>query len=225
MKYDLLTYFDYRFSDSKHKQTGTGKFVTISRQTGCNGSGVAHDLVRALKSEGNMWKYINKEILEESAMQLRTNPSKISYVFESEKKTHADEVLSALSSRYYKSDKVVRKTITEVLRHYARVGNVIIVGRAGVATTADLPGGLHIRLIAPYEWRVNSLKSRKAFENTDVEAFIREHDAKKRKLIKDFCGHSVEEIEFDLTINTGTFTRQQVIDLILSAMKMKNITG
>lgn len=200
-----------------------GPFVTISRQTGCNGTGVAVDLVKALKLHHQNWKYINKEILEESANQLKLDPSKIKYVFETRKTTHVDEVLAAFSSRYYKSDKVVRKTIKEVLQHYAQAGNVIIVGRAGVATTKDIPGGLHLRLIAPYDWRVSSLKKRKSFEGVDVASFIKNHDLKKKKLIEEFSKKDISEIEFDLTINCATFTRQEVIDLIISAMKMKNI--
>ena len=169
------------------------------------------------------WKFINKEVLEDSANKLKLEPARIKYVFESRKMTHADEVLSAFSNRYYKSDKVVRKAITEVLQHYSINGNVILVGRAGVATTNTLPGGLHLRLTAPYEWRVNALKKRKAFANTDVEKFIKEHDAKKRKLIKDFCGKSINDIQFDLSINCAAFTRQQLIEIIMSAMKLKKM--
>ena len=223
MPYDLLTYFNQRFAESKPKTKGTGKFVTISRQTGCNGTGIAQDLVHALEQKGHVWKFINKEILEQSASKLKLDTSQIKYVFETRRKTHADDVISALSSRYYKSDKVVRNTITEVLQHYAKMGNVIMVGRAGVATTEELEGGLHIRLIAPYSWRYNSLMNRSGFENQDVGKFIEEHDKKKRKLIKDFSGKSIDEIEFDLTINTKNFTRKHVVDLIITAMRMNHI--
>ncbi len=223
MPYDLLTYFNARFSDTRISKPGTGKFVTISRQTGCNGTGIAEDLVKALADRGHVWKYINKEILDQSAKELRTDPSKISYVFENKRRSHVDEVISALSSRYYKSDKVVRKTITEVLQYYARMGNVIMVGRAGVATTRHMDGGLHLRLIAPYAWRYDSLKERKGFENINVSEFIREHDKKKSNLIQDFAGKPIEEIEFDLTINCQTFERKQLVNLIISAMEMKHI--
>ncbi len=162
-------------------------------------------------------------MLENAANKLRLNPSKINYIFEAGKKTHVDEVLAAFSSRYYKNDKMVRKTITEVIRHYASEGNIIIVGRAGVATTRDMPGGLHLRFTAPYEWRFNSLKKRKEFQDKDLKSFIRMHDIKKRKLIESFCGKDLSDIQFDLTLNCATFTRQQIISFIINAMKMKNL--
>jgi len=224
MTYNLQSYFEKRITS--HKPASLPKknvFITFSRQTGCNGTGIAIDLVKSLKAEGQKWTFMNKEVLEDAANKLKINPAKIKYVFENKKKTHVDEVLSALSSKYYKSDKKVRKTITEVIRHYASEGNIIIVGRAGVATTADIQGGLHIRFTAPYEWRINALKKRIGFKDEDVATFIKKHDAKKRKLIEDFCGKDLSEIQFDLMINCAAFTRQQIIAMIIQAMRWKNM--
>ena len=224
MPYNLQSYFEKRFTSTKQAPpTKKSVFITFSRQTGCNGTGFAVDLVKALKSEGHKWAFMNKEVLEEAAIKLKIDPSKIKYVFENRKKTHADDVLSALSSKYYKSDKKVRKTITEVLRHYAIEGNIIIVGRAGIATTNNLPGGFHIRFTAPYDWRVNALKKRGEFKDVDVAAFIKKHDTKKTKLIENFYGKNFNEIQFDLTINCEAYTRPQIISLIIESMKMKNM--
>lgn len=219
----LLNYFNQRFEKTKNSTHGPGPFITISRQTGCNGTGIAIDLVKALREKNKSWKYINKEILEESANKLKIDQSKIKYVFETKKKSHIDDVLSAFSSRYYKSDKVVRKTITELLQHYAVLGNVILVGRAGVATTSSIKNGFHLRIIAPYEWRVRSLQMRKEFANTNVAKFIKEHDLKKQKLIEDFCGKNINDIYFDITINCASFTRHQLISLIVQAMELKKL--
>lgn len=223
MHYDLLTYFEKRVSGLKKDKVGIAPFITISRQTGCNGNELAFQLIKALRQKKSEWRYINKEVLEESASKLKLDESKIKYVFDTTEKSHVDEILSALSNRYYKSDRMVRKTITEVLRHDAQAGNTIIVGRAGVATTQDLPGGLHIRLTAPYDWRLKALKRRKAFENTDVATFIREHDSRKRKLIEDFSGKKITEIQFDLHFNCETFSKPQIVEMILEAMELKKM--
>ncbi len=223
MAYNLQSYFEMRFSGTKSAPPNKNAFITFSRQTGCNGTGIAMDLLKALKAEGHTWTFMNKEVLETTANKLRIDPSKIEYVFENRKKTHVDELLDALSSKYYKSDKKVRKTITEVIRHYATKGNIIIVGRAGVATTADLPGGLHFRFTAPYEWRLNALKKRSEFKDKEVAAFIKKHDVKKRLLIEDFCGKNLNEIQFDLMLNCAAFTRQQIVAMIIEAMKWKKM--
>ena len=102
---------------------------------------------------------------------------------------------------------------------------MIIVGRAGIATTRELPGGLHIRLTAPYEWRMNALKRRKAFDQTDVAAFIKKHDTKKRKLIEHFCGKKISDIHFDLTFNCETFSKHQIVEMVMEAMELKKMIG
>ena len=224
MAYNLQSYFEMRFSGTRPAPIKKNAFLTLSRQTGCNGTGIAIDMVKALKTEGHKWSFMNKEVLEEAANKLRVDPSKIQYVFENKKKTHMDEVIAALSSKYYRSDKKVRKTITEVIRYYANQGNIIIVGRAGVATTSDLPGGLHLRFTAPYEWRLNALKRRAEFKDEDIAAFIKKHDAKKKMLIEDYYGKDLSEIQFDLTINCAAFTRPQIISMIVNAMKWKKLT-
>lgn len=223
MPYDLLTYFEKRVYQAKKVKTGLVPFITISRQTGCNGNELAFTIIKKLKQRNTKWQYINKEVLKESAKKLKLDESQIKYVFDTKEKSHADEILSAFSNRYYKSDRAVRKTITEVLQHYAQKGNMIIVGRAGVATTRDLPGGLHIRLMAPYEWRMKALKKRKAFDQTDVAAFIRKHDTKKRKLIEHFCGKKINDIQFDLTFNCETFSKPQIVEMIMEAMELKKM--
>lgn len=223
MAYNLQSYFEMRFAGTKPAPPQKNKFITFSRQTGCNGTGIAMDLVKALKTEGHTWTFMNKEVLEASANKLRIDPSKIEYVFENRKKTHIDELLDALSSKNYKSDKKVRKTITEVIRHYAVKGNIIIVGRAGIATTTDLPGGLHLRFTAPYDWRLNALKKRREFKDEDVASFIKKHDIKKRKLIEDFCGKNFNEIQFDMVLNCAAFTRQQIVAMIIESMKWKKM--
>ena len=35
---------------------------------------------------------------------------------------------------------------------------MVIVGRGGIAATLELLNGVHIRLIAPIEWRANKIK-------------------------------------------------------------------
>jgi len=224
MPNDLLTYFEKRFATEKMPaKKEPGPFITISRETGCNGTAIARDLAKALSAYGKTWHFVNKEVLEESARTLNLDESKINYVFDSKAKTHIDEILGALSNRYYKNDKMVRKAISMVLCHFAQEGNMIIVGRAGVAVTRDMARGLHLRFVAPYDWRVNSLNRRKAFENINTGLFIKEHDLKKKKLIEQFYGKKFDEIYFDLTLNTEAFSRNQIISIVIEAMKLRSL--
>ena len=218
----LLKYFNKRLEKSKTITKSKNGFITISRQTGCNGNAIAAKLAQELSGQ-HKWKYINKEILEDSAQKLNLEDSKIRHLFDADNLSHADEIISAFSNRYYKSDKKLKNTITNVIKHFAQEGNIIIVGRAAVGITLEIPNGIHVRLTAPLEWRINSLKRRKEFDRIDIKKFIAEHDKKKAYIIKRFCNVKFEEIPFDLTINCARYSQEQVVDLIIRAMKMRGL--
>lgn len=218
----LLKYFNERLEKPKIKTKTKSGFITISRQTGCNGNAIASRLATELSGQ-HKWKYINKEILEDSARKLNLKDSKISHLYSADNLSHADEIISAFSNRYYKSDKKLKNTIVEVIKHFAGEGKIIIVGRAAVGITADMPKGLHIRLVAPLEWRINSLSKRKAFEGVNVEKFVAKHDKQKAAMIKRFCNKNIEEIPFDINLNCARFNQEQIVSIIRMAAKMKAI--
>ncbi|MCD4732458.1 MAG: cytidylate kinase-like family protein, partial [Bacteroidales bacterium] len=169
------------------------------------------------------WKWINKVILHESAKALELNPSKIEYVFQSQRKTIMDEIVSAMSTRYYKSDKRIRKTIIEVIRSIAKTGHVIIVGRGGVAFAKDNPKSLHIKLTAPIEWRVDRIS--KNYDKTRREAlkYVLEVDQERKFLIDSFMGFETDCAIFDLTFNRQTIKDDELISIILNLMEKRKL--
>lgn len=223
MSLDLTDYLEKRLAGNKKVFHESHPFVTISRQTGCNGNAIAVKLVRELSSPISKWKYVNKEILAESAKKLNLTESRLMHFFNDEKLNHATEIIAALSHRYYKSDQKIKNTITELVKDYANEGRIVIVGRAAVGITLHIKKGIHIRLTAPLEWRIRHLKKRKDFEKIDVAKFISNHDTKKENLIKRFCNLKMDEVPFDLTINCSQFNQNQIVAIIINAMKIKEL--
>ncbi len=218
---ELVNYFDYRFNQPIRKPKKELPFITISRETGCGASKIAKLLVKELKTRGQKWSYVDKEILNESAKRLKIDKSKIEYVFDAVQKTHADEILLALSTKYYKSDKAVRKVIADVVKHTASEGNVIIVGRGGVSITSELKNGIHIRLSAPRDWRIESLMSRKKKLREDIISRIDESDKMRERMITLFKKDKVLSNQFDMEINCAKFTKQQIVELIAKVLDLK----
>lgn len=218
---ELVNYFDYRFKRAEPKKVNEYPFITISRETGCDGIRVAKLLVKEFKALGAKWKYIDKDVLYVSAEKLKLDMSKINYVFEAEMKTHADEILSALSNKYYKSDKTIRKAIADVVKHFAEDGRAVLLGRGGAAITGDMKRGIHIKLVAPLSWRIDSLVKRKNRSRNEIEPFIVENDKKREKLVSYFSDKNSDDICFDLTINCAKFSKMQTVNIILNAMQEK----
>lgn len=227
-KIDLTRYALERFRE-KQQALEPGPVVTISRQYGCPSKPIAEALTRSInnyvdaKGKGKPWSWISKELLEETAKELQMHPSKIEHIFNYEERNLFDEILSAHSSKYYASDRKIRKTIGQVIHSIAHEGNVVIVGRAGAAITQDIQQSLHIRLTAPLKWRVNRIMGR--FHLTEEEALKRVEDIdRKRKQFMDYYyGREFDDSLFDIIYNTATLSQEVIVESILTMMIMKQL--
>lgn len=229
----LIEYMQKRFKDlhetsSKPLSEQKGRpFITISRQYGCPSRKIAEILQNKLNdsaaTSGNKdWKVINKEIIENSANELDLKPQKLQYVFDAQQKSVMDEVISALSTRYYKSDRKIRKTIREIIENLSSRGHVIIIGRGGVAITNDFPGSFHVRLYAPERWRLKQIvKTHPELPEADAYRKLRYVDKKRTDLINHFSGRKFDFNRFDLQINCEVFNEEQTVELIINGMKLK----
>lgn len=223
MSTNLLDYLSDRYYGQMGRPKETGSFLTISRQTGCDATEVAMELIRIFRKNGRKWKMINKEILDLSAEKLHFERQKLEHDFITAKGNAMDQVIKSLSLRYYKNDKKVRDTISDIVQLEARKGNTIIIGRAGVISATGIPGGLHVRLVAPLEWRIASVMVKSKLSQTEAEEYIFETDKKRALFLERFSNKKVQDVFFDLVINRAEFSNQQIAEIILNAMNVKNL--
>jgi cytidylate kinase len=227
MKIDLSKYLAERYRDSMNKQEYEGPVVTIARDFGCPARKIAARLTNQLnqlkdsKTKNIPWRWINKEILAESARELDMDPAEIMYVFQYEKKTVFDDILSSQSRKYYKSDRKIRKTIARVIRNIASEGNVVIIGRGGVAITKDIERSLHIKLEAPIEWR--ALRASEKYCITLEEARKRavEIDKKRQEFRNYFHGTESDYTRFDLRYNCMSLSLDDIVCSIVNMLTLR----
>ncbi len=229
----LLEYMKKRFMpDHEHharKHTKPGPVVTISRQYGCPAKKLAGNLVAALdriEAENftkQSWQWIGKEVLVESAKELNLNPKMVTEVVHKEDMGLVDDIVMSLSHKYYPGDKKIKKKMGEVIRSFAQQGHVIIVGRGGVSIARDIEQSLHIRLMAPLEWRINQVSKTHMVSLEEAEKRIRQVD-KKRELIREFFeGRKVDDTAFDVIFNYATLDEDEIIATIIRMMELKDM--
>jgi len=184
----LLKYLEERLKTVKeHKPiVAEGPVITISRDFGCPANLVASDLAELLTKRDDPskepWKVITKEILDESAKELGLDPEKIEYIFKFEKRSVFDEIIEAFSSKYYKSERKIRNTIRDVIHDFGGKGRVIIVGRAGSTILHDVPRSLHVRLIAPLDYRIEGVSKRHQISHRAARRLTVDMDRKRAQL-------------------------------------------
>lgn len=214
-------------TDKNNDQGNYGPIMTISRQAGCSANEIANLLYKAInKNISNAktkWKSVDKMIILDSAKKLDLAPKNIQYVFKSEKKSSMDEIVEALSSRYYKSDKRIRKTIIEVMKDFAEKGNTIIIGRAGVALSQHVECSLNIRLMAPIKWRILQISQKHDISIDDAKKYIKVIDFQRSALIEEFYGKKLEDSMFDVIFNCESITKDEIANTCLNLMKVKGL--
>ncbi len=229
MSNPLEKYFSARYTPDGDMQKDPGPVVTISREFGCPAKIISDLLANQLnelqehKTEQDTWQVISKEILDDSARELKTEGSKIEYVFNYEKKSLIDEFLESLSAKYYHSDWKIRDTIKNVIRGFGVNGHSIIIGRAAAQINRDIEKSLHIRLVARFDWRVNNFANSHNITPKEAVKKIKELDENREKLIKAFAteGNCIQC--YDVYYSTEYLTNEQIVSSIVQLMQLKKL--
>mgnify|MGYP006284677605 CR=1 FL=1 len=224
----LLKYLEERHVPKKapKPKKKSGPVVTISREYGCQGKTIANRLAKRLENElgeHREWKVISKEILDQAAQSLGLEPEKISYVFNFEKRGIIDDIIAAFTDKYYKSDRKIRNTFRDVIRSFGEEGHSIILGRCGATITRDIEKSLHVRLIAPEDFRIDRISKRLNIPYKDAEKEVQEMDQKRAELRNSFAGRNIDDVDYDLIFNVGSMDDEQIVEMILHGMKVKRI--
>jgi hypothetical protein len=198
-------------------------FVTISRQAGAGGRTLAKALAERLTEidpSDRPWAAWDGELVEKVAAEQRIPPSLIdSLDVEGPRRTMFQEFLDSLLTHKPEVDLdefQVYRIVARTVRALARAGRSIIVGRGGVYATSDLPGGVHLRLVAPLQDRVRHmaelLKVPERQAAKEVERIDRHRETFHRRHWHDKA--LLPEI-FTLTLNTASMTERQMVECVL----------
>jgi cytidylate kinase len=220
-------YFDSRYRESilNKPAADDGPVITISRHTGCDARQVAANVVDNLnrKYGQNKWKWIDKDIIYKVAEDLNTDPHRIENFYKGLELSDASEMIMAFSGNFV-SDQQVKKAIREVVLAMCKEGHLVLVGRGGVSIAHDITDSVHIRLVAPFYWRVENVKKKKNMNIEAAEEYVVDTDEKRFNLIQTFLDKKPLTIDylFDATINRATYTIQEIADFITLMYEKKS---
>ena len=215
----FFDYFDNRYRESilSNPSSEDGPLITISRQTGCDARQVAENVVDNLnrKLGINKWRWLDKDIIYNIAAELNTDPQRVENFYKGIELSDVSEMIMAFSGNFV-SDLRVKKAVKDVVLAMCKEGNLVLVGRGGVSIAHDVRNSLHIRLVAPFYWRVENVMKKKSMNIEEAEEFVVDTDEKRFKMIQTFLEKKPLTIDylFDATINRSSFTINETADFI-----------
>lgn len=222
----FLTYFDARQRETIMKKPSSedGPVITISRLTGCDARQVATLLVEEMnrKFSTGKWRWVDKDIIYAIAKELNTGTERVENFYKGIELSNLSEMIMAFSGNFV-SDLRVKKAIREVVLSMCKEGHLILVGRGGVSIARDIKDSLHVRLTAPFYWRVENIMKKKQMSLEAAEEFCIETDEKRHNLILDFLDKKPLNIDylFDATLNRGSYSIKELSELIVSLYEKK----
>jgi cytidylate kinase len=222
----FFDYFDGRYRESilNKPSSEDGPVITISRLTGCDARQVAAVLADELnrKYGTTRWKWVDKDIIYAIAKELNTDTQRVENFYKGIELSNISEMIMAFSGGFV-SDLRVKKAIRDVVLSMCKTGFIVLVGRGGVSIANEIKDALHIRLIAPFYWRVENVMKKKQMDMETAEEYVVDTDEKRFNLIQAFLDKKPLNIDylFDATINRSTFSIQEISELILSMYDKK----
>jgi len=222
----FFDYFDDRYRESilNKRPDDDGPVITISRQTGCDARQVAANVVDNLNRKYGItkWKWVDKDIIYKIAEELNTDALRVENFYKGIELSNVSEMIMAFSGNFV-SDLRVKKAIKDVVLTMCKDGFLVIVGRGGVSIARDMIDALHIRLVAPFYWRVENVMKKKNMEMEAAEEYVVDTDEKRFNLIQTFLDKKSLNVDylFDATINRTAFTIHETAELVVAMYERK----
>lgn len=201
--------------------------ITISREYGSGGGEIASRLAKRLG-----WRLIDHAIVERTALEMGTSTQeaeahdeyaagRVSKVLNSILYLYPASMVSAPPEAFL-SDEDYRNEVNRIVRAAAKLGHVVIVGRASQVILAELRDVLHIRIIAPFEKRVAYVMQREGLDQHAAESRIhlKDHD-RARHLEVEYHQKPQDAHLYDLVLNTSLLDLESAVDVISFTLQQK----
>jgi cytidylate kinase len=185
--------------------------ITISRQLGTLGTEIARGVAEKLNYEYVDKERIGKMLAADFGLG-RADLEKFD-----EKKPPFWEFLSIQKVKYLHS-------IQAAIYDFAQKGQVVIVGRGGQVLLGNLPGILHVRIFAPFAFRVKHLVDTAGLDEKHAARALQQNDHDSAAYIHSFFNANWEDPTlYDLLINAEKLSATTAVQLIINSAQSREI--
>lgn len=116
----------------------------------------------------------------------------------------------------------IQKTIEEVVRLLARLGKVVIIGRGGFVLARHMPAAIHIRLVAPLDYRVQAIVK---YDNLSEDAAVKKLkaiDAERARFLKSHHNCDIgDSSHFDIVWNVASLRVPEIVNTTAELVRLR----
>ncbi len=191
-------------------------FITISREAGAGGRTLMRRLVDRLNEidTGELpWTGFDKELVEKIAEDHNLHKSLVEMLGE---QCHSwlYDVFAGLSAQT--TEATVYRRAAETIRALAQGGRAVIVGRGGVFITQNMPGGVHIQIVAPLEHRVEQMARLMETSKAVAASEVNRIDHNRESFYRRYWPNTpLSPGVFTATFNSAAISEDKMVESIL----------
>lgn len=199
-------------------------FVTVSRQSGSGGTSFARALARLLNGEapaGVTWSVYDGNLITRM-LEANHLPAHLARYLPEDKVSEVNASIGELVGLHPSLWDLVQKlnkTICDLAQH----DHAVIVGRGANFATRNLTGGVHVRLIAPAEYRAKYYAQLYDISEQEALVFNAKRDAASRRYVKTTFNANVEDPRsYDLVLNTAEISISEAAAIAASLIRARH---
>jgi cytidylate kinase len=185
--------------------------ITISRQKGSLGDEIAQAVAESLR-----YALVDKAKISDAMAGLGL-PTPEFEKFDGKKPT----LWQSMTDQKKRFTFLIRAVVYD----FARRGHAVIVGRGGQALLREIPGTLHVRIVAPLEARIKRLVEQKESDEQQAEQLLAQSDRDSSGFLRSFFDVDWEDVTlYDLILNTRSMSVGSAVSLITEATRAPEIS-
>ncbi len=184
--------------------------ITISREMGSGGIPIVHQAADELG-----YTLVDGDTIKDVAAD---------YGLSFEALQQADEKPPAFVEKLDRQIELNMNRIQLIVLEYALKGDVMIYGRGGQDLLPGINSVFRVRVIAPFEERVERWAEREWIDPDLARSLVRKSDQQRAGFIKYYFDRNwANPIDYDLVINTSRLSHDTAVKLIVDGVKDKNL--
>ncbi len=184
--------------------------ITISREMGSGGIPIVHQIAEELG-----YTLVDGDAIKDVAAQ---------YGLTDENLQQVDEKPPAFVEQLDRQIELNMSRIQLIVLEAALKGNVVIYGRGGQDLLPGINNVFRVRVIAPFEERVERWAEREWIDPDLARSLVRKSDQQRAGFIKYYFDRNWSNpIEYDLVINTARLSNETAVKLIADGVQDQNL--
>jgi len=187
--------------------------IALSRECGTYGAAIAREVGNRLG-----WPVYDSELLQHIADDMGVHRTLLESVDERQENWLSACLENFFATQHVDSTVYFRRLVEAVLS-LASHGNCVIVGRGA---TKVLPAAttLRVRIIAPLEHRIEAIQKEKNVTRKEAAARVDIVDRERNRFVQTHFGiDPADPAQYDLVINTASYSAGECADIILAALE------